>query len=73
MILGKQIAERLRDEVRQKPLEPNEIRRIVGMGEMYIALQENCVDLKIYTPIYSLEFDKVCYQVYSKLPAAESA
>lgn len=73
MIIGKQLSERLRDEMRKNPLEPDEARRIGGMGGLYITLEETKLDPKIYTWLYKLEFDGVCYTIYSKLLAAKSA
>lgn len=31
------LAERLRDELREHPLAPEEVRRIVGLGDHYLA------------------------------------
>jgi hypothetical protein len=37
MLLSNAVAEKLLGEVRQSPLEKDEVRRIVGMGERYFA------------------------------------
>ena len=39
---------RLRDGVRLEPLQADEIGRIIGAGDMYIALSSALVDLNAY-------------------------
>lgn len=39
-MLTPQAQKRLLDELAEKPLKPAEIRRIVGMGALYVSLQK---------------------------------
>lgn len=66
MIFSKFFLEKLRDGVRSNPLDPEEVRRIVGMGAMYIAISGATVDTK-YTKLYELIIDNISYSFYKKL------
>ncbi len=64
--------QKLRDVVRQQPLNDNEVRRVKGLGGSYIAYSEAIVDPG-YTVFCTLEIDSVSYTVYNKPLAAEAA
>lgn len=60
--------ERLRDNLRSKPLQEGEIRRVVGAGEQYIALTSVTVEAAEYTKMYALKIDDVSYTIFAKVP-----
>lgn len=66
-LLSSIFAERLRDAVRLEPLLPDEIRRIVGMGEKYIALSNAAIDTNVYTNMFEVEIDGVNHIIYAKI------
>lgn len=74
MFISVSHAERLRDEVRQQPLEQGEIRRIKGLGNLYMALVTTEVDSTKYKEMYSLFIDDVEYIFYGQTkPQKEGA
>lgn len=66
MMLSNSYAKRLRDDVKSNPLEPREVRRVVGMGDLYMAFSGTTVDPE-YIELYELIIDDVSYLFYSKL------
>tara|TARA_B100000508_G_scaffold138819_2_gene135659 strand:- start:9411 stop:9662 length:252 start_codon:yes stop_codon:yes gene_type:complete len=65
----------LRDAIRSNPLGENEIRRVEGKGEQYIALetaQMNDEDMSTYTEMYALSIDGVGYKIYAKVNTGDS-
>jgi len=64
--LSESFAIRLRDEIRLEPLQADEIRRIVGAGEKYIALSSASVDPKAYYTFFTCAIDNEPYTVYFK-------
>jgi len=66
MMLSPQHLERLRDMLREKPLEAGEIRRIEWMGEQYIAKKDESVDAKDYTFLVTVKIDETDYVLYAK-------
>jgi len=65
VILSSQFALRIRDSIRKQPLKEKEIRRIEGLGELYVTLPETVLDKKIYTEMYRLRIDGVPVVLYS--------
>ncbi len=66
MMVSEQHLVRLRDEIRNKPLETGEIRRVIGAGEQYISLAETQVLSTEYTYLYGFSIDAVQYRIYAK-------
>lgn len=66
VILSSQFALRVRDSIREQPLKEKEIRRIEGLGELYVTLPETVLDKKIYTEMYRLRIDGVPIVLYSR-------
>jgi hypothetical protein len=66
--LTKQLQERVRDEVRQSPLIEGEIRRLVGCGDLHIALASTEV-LEGYDAFCALVIDDINHQLWRKISA----
>lgn len=64
--------ERLRDHIREKPLETGEIRRVSWAGEQYIALSGAPIDEGMYTEMYSLSVDGKSITIYAKINTASA-
>lgn len=64
MQLSREMQESLLKQVRQKPLKPDEERRIVGMGEMYIVLSSHTPD-DSFAEMQKIKLDGVAYTLYS--------
>ena len=59
--------EKLRNLVRNEPLEKNEIRRVVGAGEQYISLSAAVIDEKTYIKMYELSIDGKSHAISAKI------
>ena len=57
---------RLRDGVRQVPMQADEVRRVVGVGNYYIALSSASIDHNVYCTFFTLFIDDKDYTVYFK-------
>tara|TARA_B100000508_G_scaffold137106_1_gene130999 strand:+ start:976 stop:1242 length:267 start_codon:yes stop_codon:yes gene_type:complete len=67
-------AERLRDNLRDNPLNEGEIRRVEGAGEQYIARKgDDAVDDTEHTKTITVEIDGVSHQLYTKLPSDDQS
>jgi hypothetical protein len=73
-------AERLRSEFAERPLRDDELRRVRGLGELYVALKSVHESVHVgdeYEFVYSLFIDDVEYAFYhprgGELDAEEAA
>lgn len=66
MTISSVFAKELRDNVKGNPLETEEVRRVVGLGELYMAFSGTAVGPE-YNYMYELIIDNVRYAFYSKL------
>lgn len=67
MILTKAHINRVRKFLQEEPLQPDEIRRVEGLGELYLTFSDNPLDGDLYTELYKLNIDDVSYTFCSKL------
>ncbi len=65
MQLSREMQVSLLKQVRQKPLGPDEVRRLEGMGEMYISLQSNTPG-DSFVEMQRIKLDEVAYVLYSR-------
>lgn len=72
MILTQEYVERLRDELSRRPLQHGELRRLVGLGEQYIALSSTVVDVT-YTNLLTLSIDGLSCTVYARTDVEHSS
>ena len=73
MQLNKRSVEKLRDSIKKNPLDKDEIRRIVGAGQMYVALSANSLKEDEYIELFVLSFNEVHHTFYKKIPKSSSA
>jgi len=66
MMLSSQHLGRLRDMLRDKPLEAGDIRRVEWMGEQYISHADAVINAQEYTFIVALKIDEVGYALFAK-------
>jgi hypothetical protein len=59
-------AERIRDEMRNDPMQEGEIRRVKGLGNLFVAISSTSVEAQEYTRIYTLFIDDVEYSFYTQ-------
>jgi Ethanolamine utilization protein EutJ (predicted chaperonin) len=64
MQLNQKYVEKLRDVIRQQPLEEGEIRPIHFAGEQYIAQTETDMNKELFIQQFSLKIDGVACSVY---------
>jgi len=64
--LSRQLAERLRDSVREKPLTVGELRQIEKMDDMHLALSATPIDKDNYSEFFRLRIDGVSHACYIK-------
>jgi hypothetical protein len=57
----------LREQLTASPLKSGEIRRIEGMGELYVSTTKEMENAHEYTFMYSLYIDEIPYYFFSKL------
>lgn len=67
MILSSTHIERIRKSLQENPLQQNDVRRIEGLGELYLSFSDHLLDGDLYTELYKLNIDDVSYTFYSKL------
>jgi hypothetical protein len=68
LVISSTLAKKLRDNIRQTPLVENEIRRIVGLGEQYIAKSDTNVDAADYITLFGLKIYESHYIIYRRIP-----
>lgn len=66
MELSKELQVRIRDEIRVVPLGVGEIRRLVGLGEMYVSDPVTHIDGLKYIHLFDLLIDTIRYRFYRK-------
>lgn len=66
MIPTLQMQQHLKDLLSQSPLETGEIRRIEGMGELYVSLSSD-LNKGEYEYLYSLGIDDVVVYFYARM------
>ena len=66
---------RLLDEFTNNPLQEGEVRRVVGLGQLYVALPATVPSQEGYrfARLYSLRFDGVEHVFYARLDANEAS
>ncbi|HEY0964277.1 MAG TPA: hypothetical protein VGE31_00595 [Candidatus Paceibacterota bacterium] len=70
MLLSSQHQERLRDALRETPLQAGEMRRVEWAGEQYIALADTLAgrsDQAEFTELYRLRIDQIPCVVYARI------
>lgn len=61
------LAKKLGDDIRQNPMQDNEVRRISGMGDHYIAHDTTDISEQGLDWMFKIFIDKVLYKVCVKL------
>lgn len=67
--LSTSLATRLRDDIRERPLECGEIRRIKGMGLHYITTGDTDLSTRGLRLLFTLKIDGASYAVAVPDPA----
>lgn len=62
----KQTGNRLKQMLETEPLNEGELRRVEGMGELYVALQKSSAN-DDYRFLYTLEINSTPYYFFSKV------
>lgn len=68
-MITKQMVDLLREQLAQQPLGPDDLRRVVGMGELYISRKREAQPG--YYFMYSFELGGVLYCFFGKEADAE--
>lgn len=66
MQMTKQLVKRLRSVIAEKEFCQNEVRRIIGLGEQYIALSSTVVTGDDLVRMMRVNIDGVSYTIYAK-------
>ena len=65
LVLSREMQVRIRDEVRLSPLAEGEVRRLTGLGEMYVSLKNTEVETTTtYTHLFDLAIDDIPHCFY---------
>lgn len=67
-VITASFAKRLRDAARLEPLRVGEIRRVEGLGEMYLVLARTAVDDTAYVKLLSVSIDGVSHALCRRVP-----
>lgn len=66
MNLSQQMQQNIKNVLQTSPLLPDELRRVEGMGELYIGLSREFVGSE-YTFLYSLEIEGKPHYFFGKM------
>lgn len=66
MLFSKAITQRIVEEVRERPLEDDETRRVAGMEELYFANADTVIE-RNFLYLFTLEIADASYLFFRKL------